>query len=349
MSKNTYVDYKAVKQAVTIVQILEHYNLTGSLTLKGDSYSGPCPIHQGENKTQFRVSVSKNCWNCFGQCQGGGNIIDFVSKMEEVSFRQAAQLIQEWFGLESPRPESSKNSEDRKPTHKSSRKSKNHKKNHKSKDEASAEAEPKENPPLSFALKHLDPKHPYLIERGILEETSVEFGIGYCQKGIMAGRIVIPIHNAIGELVGYAGRWPGEPPEGKSKYKLPKGFLKSAEVFNLHRLGDNEAPTPLVIVEGFFDCMWLWQHGYRNCVALIGSSMSEQQEAAIAKLLEKVETPLVDLLFDEDDAGRKGRDNALCRLANYAYVCKVSLDEEGRQPDDLSPFDLANLIGTALP
>ena len=61
------------------------------------------------------------------------------------------------------------------------------------------------------------------------------FGLGYCAKGTMSGRIAIPIHNHEGALVGYAGRWPGEPPEERPKYKLPKGFRKSAEVFNLHR------------------------------------------------------------------------------------------------------------------
>jgi hypothetical protein len=50
------------------------------------------------------------------------------------------------------------------------------------------------------------------------------FGVGYCQKGIMVGRMAILIHNEKGELVAYAGRRSGEPPEGEGKYKLPMGF-----------------------------------------------------------------------------------------------------------------------------
>ena len=123
---------------------------------------------------------------------------------------------------------------------------------------------PSANKPLGFELKELDSGHPYFAERGLEPQTVEHFGLGFCQKGTMAGRVVIPMHNADGELVGYAGRWPGEPPEGKPKYKLPKGFLKTAELFNFHRLSDPDDLEPLVIVEGFFDCMWLWQNGFAS-------------------------------------------------------------------------------------
>ena len=89
------------------------------------------------------------------------------------------------------------------------------------------------NPPLRFALK-LDPTHPYLTER-VSKETIETFGLGLCSKGSMAGRIAIPIHNEHGDLVAYAGRWPGDDgwPEGEDKYKLPPGFQKHRVLFNL--------------------------------------------------------------------------------------------------------------------
>jgi DNA primase len=116
----------------------------------------------------------------------------------------------------------------------------------------------KVNPPLKFALKSLDPAHPYLTERGFTPETIAHFGVGWCTgKGIMAGRIAIPMHNEQGELVAYAGRWPGEPPDGEGKYKLPTGFHKSLVVYNLHRAMDHAKDQGLIVVEGFFDCMRL--------------------------------------------------------------------------------------------
>jgi hypothetical protein len=66
----------------------------------------------------------------------------------------------------------------------------------------------KPNKPLGFALT-LDASHPYLKERGLTPELVATFGLGFCSKGSMAGRICIPIHNADGALVAYAGRWVG--------------------------------------------------------------------------------------------------------------------------------------------
>ena len=93
------------------------------------------------------------------------------------------------------------------------------------------------NPPLKFRLEKLNRSHPYFTERGINQETVVDFGLGYFtgEKGLMVGHIVIPIHNANGEVVAYAGRWPGEPPNNTPKYKLPPGFKKGQELFNLDK------------------------------------------------------------------------------------------------------------------
>src|SRR5206468_4409817 len=99
MPKSQYVDFKAVKASVSMLQILEHYGLTERFKRSNDSLSGSCPLHNGDNPTQFRVSISKNCWNCFGQCKRGGNVLDFVALKENVSVREAAIRISEWFGL----------------------------------------------------------------------------------------------------------------------------------------------------------------------------------------------------------------------------------------------------------
>ncbi len=69
MPQAPYVDFKTVKASVSMIQILSHYGLTELFKRTGDSLSGACPLHNGGNPTQFRVSISKNCWNCFGQCK----------------------------------------------------------------------------------------------------------------------------------------------------------------------------------------------------------------------------------------------------------------------------------------
>ena len=132
---------------------------------------------------------------------------------------------------------------------------------------------PASNLPLDFTLKGVDPHHRYLEERGLTLETAATFGVGFFGgKGSMSGRVVIPIHNREGKLVAYAGRWVGPDdslPEGEEKYKLPKGFQKSLELFNLHRV---RHCRHLVVVEGYFGAIRL--HGLRvPTIALMGSAL----------------------------------------------------------------------------
>src|SRR5271154_233543 len=100
MPKSKFVDFKAVKSALGIERVLEHYGLLDTFKRSGDSLSGPCPIHKGSNPTQFRVSLSKNVWNCFSECKHGGNTLDFIAKMENVSIHAAALKAIEWFKLD---------------------------------------------------------------------------------------------------------------------------------------------------------------------------------------------------------------------------------------------------------
>ncbi|MCG6552029.1 MAG: CHC2 zinc finger domain-containing protein [Candidatus Magnetominusculus sp. LBB02] len=85
-----WVDFKAVKDIITMEMVLDHYGLMSKLNQSGKNLVGCCPIHQGVNPRQFSVNPDKNIFNCFGNCNGGGNVIDFVSKMENVDTRQAA-------------------------------------------------------------------------------------------------------------------------------------------------------------------------------------------------------------------------------------------------------------------
>ncbi len=348
MSKTAsrFVDFRAVKTAVTMEQVLSHYGLTDRFKRGKDSLSGPCPIHQGSNPTQFRVCISKNCWNCFSECKCGGNVLDFVAKMENVDPMAAANRLVEWFNLDLQ----ALNAERPSPPRREERSlSPDHDTQQTESGAAVAEAKPPPfgippkrpetkpetgtNKPLGFHLE-LNPSHPYLTERGFSVETIAEFGVGHCTKGVMAGRIAIPIKNVGGELVGYAGRWPGDPPDGRPKYRLPDGFRKACEVYRLSAALREPIERPLVIVEGFFDVMKLWQIGVRKCVALMGSSLSTLQEALILEHLPAT-TPLV-IMFDEDDAGREGREDALLRFARIRFSRLVVFAQEDSQPEKLT-------------
>jgi DNA primase len=344
MSTSKFVDFRALKREVTMVQVLEHYGLMNRMRRSGDSITGACPIHGGKNETAFRVSVSKNCWNCFSQCACGGNVLDFVAKMEKVSLPKAANLLVEWFSLKIPAQEAENDSVPNQ--------SRSHKPvpiGQKSKAEVATEAPAQEgqangeNKPLEFVLKNLQHDHPYLTERGLSQETIATFGLGFCTKGLHKDRIAIPIHNVKGQLVAYAGRWPGN--SDKPKYQLPKGFAKSLELFNLHRAIAEPAERPLLIVEGYFDCMRLWQYGLRRVVALMGSSLSPRQEELIRDHTNPWSQVLV--MLDEDDAGRAGREDIARRLSRWLFVKVHVFATEGMQPDQLSADEVEQLFGGA--
>ena len=196
-----------------------------------------------------------------------------------------------------------------------------------------------------FALQHLDPAHPYLAERGLTPEIIAEFGLGFCATGTMKDRVVIPIHNEEGELLAYAGRWPGHPPDGTPKYKLPAGFKKSLELFNLHRAIQALPEQPLVIVEGFFDAIKLWQLGLKRVVALMGSTLSPAQEELTRKHTDSRSKVLV--MLDEDDAGRAAREEIIPRLARFVFVKAHVFDDEGQQPESLTIDEVNALSGGA--
>jgi DNA primase len=338
MPKSSFVDFKAVKAAITMEQVLEHYGILDKFKRGSDSLSGPCPIHKGSNPTQFRVSISKNIWNCFSECKHGGNVLDFIARMDDVSIHAAALKAIEWFKLD---PEAmSANGGEENP-------------GEAPKSDTTPTPAPKKaapvaekgapNAPLKFRLDKLERSHPYLAERGLTLETIIDFGVGYCAKGMMAERIAIPIQNPEGKVVAYAGRFPGEPDEATPKYKLPQGFRKSLELYNIDRAIKEPADKPLVIVEGFFDCMKLHQSGYRKVVALMGSTMSAGQEELVRRHTNAGSHVIV--MLDEDEAGKAGREDIAVRLAKFCFVKTHVFDQPGAQPDQLSAEGVVEILG----
>ncbi len=313
-------DFKELTHRISFVQVLEHFNLMEQMDPHGDQLRSVCPIHEGaENRHSFSVNTVKNCFKCFS-CDAQGNILDFVAAMKDCNKVQAGRKLEKWFPKGSskatPKPErvqekkSSANSDQQK-------------------------IQPEEvNLPLTFALTNLDTQHPYLSSR-VQPETIERFGLGFCSKGLMAGRLVVPIHNEQGELIAYAGRaLDKEAEEAEGKYKLPPHFKKRYVLYNLHRIVEAiKAGEPLILVEGFFDVFRLYELGYHNVVALMGSELTIEQEG----LLKTILTPLsrVALLFDNDKAGIKCRNEAGNKLSKWCFIKVVNLPEGITQPDQL--------------
>ncbi|MDQ2844061.1 MAG: toprim domain-containing protein [Acidobacteriota bacterium] len=192
------------------------------------------------------------------------------------------------------------------------------------------------NPELSFQLCPIQSDHPYLKQPGIDALIADRFGIGfYIGTGIMSGRVVIPIHNHRGALVAYAGR---AVDNREPRYRFPRGFRKSIELYNLHRC----TRKSVVLVEGFFDALSVMQAGF-DVVALMGVVLSEQQK----KLLPSRFSEVV-LLLDGDDAGRRATER-IANVLKQVLQVRVGVVPEARQPDCLKVDEIAKLVRSAVP
>jgi len=92
-----WVDFKAVKQAVSMQMVLDHYHINW-LRKNGDELRGRCPIHKGEGDRTFHVNLKKSAFNCFS-CKARGNVLDLVAAMEQCSVRHAALKLRDWFAV----------------------------------------------------------------------------------------------------------------------------------------------------------------------------------------------------------------------------------------------------------
>ena len=311
-----WIDFTELKRRVSIRDVLERYNFLEGLTeKKPGTLVGPCPIHGGSGKASFNVDLGKNVFNCFSKC-GGGNVLDLVMKVEGIEIREAGEKIADWFELSFDRNgQASKDRNSAKVSEKN-----------RSADDRQAGGD-KINPPLERPLQNLNPDHRYLTERGLSLPTIKRFGIGYCSRGLMRGRIAIPIHNLDGEIVAYAGRAVTEDlAKEKGKYRLPDGFKKSHELYNLHDVLNTDG---LVVVEGFFDAMKVHQAGPYNVVALMGSTLSDEQVELFVK-----HTDRLALMFDGDEAGYNCLREFYKKLRKRLYLKEIHL-EAGEQPDSL--------------
>ena len=321
-----WVSFDEIKGRVSIEDILNHYGV--KLRQRRDELTGLCPFPEHDDtRASFSANTIKTIFQCFS-CKKSGNVLDLVAYMEGVEIREAGLLLQEWFQIDVTKPSETI-------THRPQRREQPR--------ESVIPPEGLEKLPLSFTLQ-LDETHLYLAQRGLKPETIAEFGLGFSSRGVMKDRIAIPIHDEYGQLVAYSGRWPGEPPQGEPKYKLPEGFHKFQVLYNLHRVGELAREEGLILTEGFFTVFHLWQAGIANVASLMGSSISEHQVELITENLGP--DGRVQLLMDEDDAGDECRGDCLEKLSPDVWVKSIRLPEDFRQPDEMDARSIAKLIIT---
>lgn len=317
------------------------------VTLKrnGREWKACCPVHQ-EQTPSFTVNDDKGFAHCFG-CGFHAEPIRWLTEVEGLPFLDAVRELAEAAGMAMPAASA----------------------------EAQARAARVDGirPALEAAQAVFAAQLPrvaavgdYLAKRGVTPDLASAFGLGLTPDGsswldragiaeadaLAAGlmweaegrkglrfrsRIMVPVHDARGRIVGFGGRaLPGAPADLAKYINSPDSeiFDKGRILFNLHRAAPAvRAAKRVLVVEGYFDVIALAGAGIAEAVAPMGTALTEAQ---LERLWQLVRAPI--LMFDGDAAGRKAARRACERaLPDIApdRTLKVALLPRGQDPDDL--------------
>lgn len=337
--KRPYISFAEVKAKVPIPDVLEPLGIADTFTQKGDTYTGICPLptHQHgpqPNPQQFKINQKGDTWlwHCFADCNRGGDVIELVKAVKELSDQHVRFWFAEHFG-------------DRLSTTKDKQKQNDQPK--------TADKPVKPLKPLRFYLNlDADAARPYLNDRGVSDETIERYGLGLAHKGVLKDYVAMPIcgypRSDQENPLAYIGRWPGEDfdeANDRPRYKIPAGFETGRVVYGLPEAMDSLAArnVPLIVVEGPFKVYHLIQCGYPNTVSTLTANVSDEQ----ADILSRTNLPVV-LFFDGNEAGYAGMRRAAGRLITNTFVRVIKL-AEGTEPDHLMPDKLDHLLAFAKP
>jgi DNA primase len=333
-----------LKSSVDIVSVVgEYVRLRRS---GANRYMGLCPFHN-EKKPSFTVHVVHQFYKCFS-CGVSGDVVKFVQEKEGLSFYEALKSLSERYGIPMPK-RSGYADEDSKlrgallAMHEQA--AENFRDNLKSQGGEAARS--------------------YIAKRGLAPETVEHFGLGYSdrsgralvrlfeQRGFSVAqmeesgltgkrqdgslydrfrnRLMFPIHNESGKIIGFGGR--ALSPDDEPKYlNSPETsiYKKSHVLYNLHRAKETiRREDRAILVEGYMDAIGVTAAGFRNVAASCGTSLTAQQVQAI-----KRHTHRIAVNFDPDAPGASAAERSIdLLLAEGMQVRIVELDGD-LDPDE---------------
>ncbi len=298
-------NFKYLKARVSIAAVLQDKGLKTAFRKRADQLFGPCPVHGGDNPNAFVISLSKNIWHCFTQCNAGGDVVELVQRLDNKTYRQTAAYLASL--ANTPKASSRVHL-----THMT-----------------------KAFRPFTKCLT-LNPSTPWLAKKGITSLTAKRFEAGaYDAPGFLNGCIGVRLYDLLGNPIGYAGRrLHPKQVQLYGKWKLPPALPKKTLLYNFHRLC-SYTHKALVIVEGPWDVMRLAQLNI-PAVALLGIHLSTTQR----DLLQTIQRVI--LMRDGDCAGRRAATrirNALEPTTNV-HTITLPLDHD---PDDLTDDQLSSI------
>ncbi len=309
---NNEQELENIRKSANIVEVISSYL---PLTQKGKNYFGVCPFHE-DHSPSMSVSEEKQIYKCFS-CGAAGNVFTFVSEYENVNFIEAVKIVAEKCGLTF------------KGTINNKAKIKHNKIEYEIMDLSLKYYQNNLNTELgtkakeylnsrkisSTAIKEFDiglaldnnySLHNLLTSKKYDIEAMVNLGLinrnGKYLNDTFINRIIFPIHNLEGEVIGFTGRIYKDEDKEQAKYLNSKEssiFKKGQILFNYHRARKEiSRKKEVIIVEGNMDAIRMSINGIKNVIALMGTSLTKEQVDIIKSLRAKVI-----LMLDNDNAG----------------------------------------------
>ena len=342
---------RILKQKSDIIDVIRSYV---ALDKKGGQYWACCPFHH-EKTPSFAVSEDEQFYHCFG-CKESGDVIKFVQEIESTDFMGAVRILAARAKLTVP--------ESNFDTEESLRKKK--KRDNMAKILLDSARFYLSN--LYSGDERAEPHLAYIAKRGIAPTTVKKFGLGasldfnslpdylagkgymvedLIDSGVLAkndrgklfdsqgGRLIFPIINAFDEVVGFGGRVLQK--SDYAKYKNTKEtmlFDKSKTLYNVNLLKKLKREQPIsnvIIVEGYMDTISLYQAGFKNVVASMGTASTKDQARLVKRYSENVL-----ISYDGDFAGQSADLRGIEILTSEGLNVRVVPMPDGLDPDDVA-------------
>ena len=333
-----------IRQSVDIVDVIGMYL---PLTKKGRNYVAVCPFHD-DTHPSMSVSQEKQIFMCF-VCHTGGNVFTFLTEYLKISYIEAVKKVAELghvdlssYQLDVEKKEVKKENVSMYAMHTEAQKIYSYYLNTKLGVEAKSYLNKRHFDDALIKRFQIGyaPIDPILYQSfsklGFLEIDMVKSGLVIESSGHFDrfnDRIMFPLHNQQGDVVGFSGRI-YKPTQHDSKYmNSPESdiFIKGQTLYNYHLCKEAVKKEGFVyLLEGFMDVIAMYKAGIENTLAIMGTALTNGHIQALRRL-----TSTVYLCLDGDRAGQVAMNKAAAQLEEAGFNVKLIILPDGKDPDEI--------------
>ena len=325
-----------IRSKVDIVDIISSYL---PLVQKGKNFFGVCPFHDDTNPS-MSVSREKQIYRCFS-CGASGNVFSFIMDYEHISFKEALNLLANKAGIEvkglkiDNKPDkNAKLYEIYELTNKYFQNNIQTSYGKKAKEYLSGRQITEEmikDYGIGLSLDKTDDLVTLLQKKGYDLNTLNGIGLASYDRDLYVSRIMFPLKDLNGRIVGFSGRrYDGKKEDKYINTKQTPIFHKGTILYNYSDSRESvRQKNQVIVMEGFMAVIRASTIGVKNAVALMGTAMTKEQAELIKRLSHNVI-----LMFDGDDAGRKATLTNGEELEKLGLDIKVAELDGGLDPDD---------------